>query len=57
MVPFLALVFLVSTWTNATAIIGGPALNMHNRVFLGQYAISLEIGTVTRVVDGSGACT
>ena len=41
LVPFLALVFLVSTWTNATAIVGGPALNMHNRHFLDQYERAL----------------
>lgn len=51
MVPFLALVFLVSTWTNATAIVGGPALNMHNRVFLNQYEQSLE--AVNRQVEAS----
>lgn len=51
MVPFLALVFLISTWTNATAIVGGPALNMHNRVFLDQYAQALE--TVNRQVEAS----
>ncbi len=51
MLPFLGLVFLVSTWTNAAAIVGGPALNMHNRVFLDEYAQALE--SVNRQVDAS----
>lgn len=51
LVPFLALVFLVSTWTNATAIVGGPALNMHNRQFLSEYEHALE--AVDRQVDAS----
>lgn len=50
-VPFLGLVFLVSTWTNATAVVGGPALNMHNRQFLNEYEHALE--AVSRQVDGS----
>lgn len=49
--PFLALVFLISTWTNATAIVGGPALNMHNRQFLNAYEQALE--AVNRQVEGS----
>lgn len=51
LVPFLALVFLISTWTNATAVVGGPALNMHNRQFLNAYELALE--TVNRQVDAS----
>jgi len=51
LLPFLALVFLVSTWTNATAIVGGPALNMHNRQFLNEYEQALE--AVNRQVEGS----
>ena len=52
LVPFLALVFLISTWTNATAVVGGPALNMHNRHFLTEYEHALE--AVIRQVEGSG---
>ena len=51
MLPFLGLVFLVSTWTNATAIVGGPALNMHGRLFLDEYAQALD--TVNRQVEAS----
>jgi hypothetical protein len=51
LVPFLALVFLVSTWTNATAVVGGPALNMHNRQFLNQYEQALE--AANRQVEAS----
>lgn len=42
MVPFLGSMFLVSTWTNATGIVGAPALNLHNRMFLDKYAQALE---------------
>ena len=52
LVPFLALVFLVSTWTNATAVVGGPALNMHNRQFLTEYERAL--GAANRQVEASG---
>ena len=52
LVPFLALVFLISTWTNATAVVGGPALNMHNRHFLTEYERALE--AVNRQVEASG---
>jgi hypothetical protein len=51
LLPFLALVFLISTWTNATAVVGGPALNMHNRQFLSAYEHALE--AVNRQVEGS----
>ena len=51
LVPFLALVFLISTWTNATAVVGGPALNMHNRQFLNQYGQALE--AANRQVEAS----
>lgn len=42
LVPFLVLVFLISSWTNATAVVGGPALNMHNRQFLNDYGRALD---------------
>jgi hypothetical protein len=51
LVPFIGLVFLISTWTNATAVVGGPALNMHNRQFLTEYEHALE--TVNRQVEAS----